>query len=234
MTKEYSPRDQLRRSRTMSFTCCSKAGRSSSGSIASISTRIAPRRRPGRICLPASIHCLTVILPRRSRFAPRRSSGSLLVAETIFPWSMKTLFAASPLSTVRMPVSPLVRNERRSSGTLDVSIWPEMARSSSSPVPEPNGLPKRVLPPLPHDGLHPVDRDREDDRRVLLRRDLREGLEIAKMDGHGFVLEHLRGLGQLFARLELAGGVDDLGALLALRFGLLRHGPLHLLGEIDG
>ena len=40
-------------------------------------------------------------------------------------------------------------------------------------------------------------------------------------------------LRQLLRRLELARGVNDLGALLALGLGLPRHRALHVLRQID-
>ena len=43
----------------------------------------------------------------------------------------------------------------------------------------------------------------------------------------------MRGLGQLFGRLQLAFGVDDFGAALALGLRLPRHRPLHLRRQID-
>ena len=40
-------------------------------------------------------------------------------------------------------------------------------------------------------------------------------------------------LRQLLRRIQLAGGVNDLGALLALGLGLPRHRALHVLRQID-
>ena len=40
-------------------------------------------------------------------------------------------------------------------------------------------------------------------------------------------------LGELLRRLQLAGGVDDLGAFLALGLGLPRHRALHVWRQID-
>ena len=75
---------------------------------------------------------------------------------------------------------------------------------------------------------------REDDRRVLLGGDLDERLQVAQVQRDRLRVERARRLGQLLARLELARGVDDLGPLLALRLGLLRHRPLHLLRQVHG
>ena len=49
----------------------------------------------------------------------------------------------------------------------------------------------------------------------------------------GSVAITLRGLRELRGRLELAGGVDDLRALLAFGFGLPRHRALHVRRQID-
>ncbi len=43
------------------------------------------------------------------------------------------LLVASPRRRVRMPVSPLPRSERSSSGTLEVSISPRIVSSSAPP-----------------------------------------------------------------------------------------------------
>src|SRR5437867_6707836 len=62
-----------------------------------------------------------------------------------------------------------------------------------------------------------VDRDRKDDRRVLLGGDLGQGLKVSKLEGRGVGRDHFRRLRELGRRLELPLRVDDLGALLALR-----------------
>ena len=49
----------------------------------------------------------------------------------------------------------------------------------------------------------------------------------------GFLRQHVRGLGQLLRRLELALGGDDLGPPFPFGFGLPRHGPLHALRDLD-
>src|SRR6266446_9138524 len=71
----------------------------------------------------------------------------------------------------------------------------------------------RDLLPQP---IEDVDRHGKDDGRVLLRGDLRQGLQIAQLQRGRVGRDHLGGLGELRRRLELALGVDDLGALLAL------------------
>src|SRR5579859_5258871 len=72
------------------------------------------------------------------------------------------------------------------------------------------------------ESLEQVDRDREDRGRVLFGRDLRHRLEVAQLNGGGLGADDLGGHRQLFRGLELAFGVDDLGAALALGFGLDR------------
>src|SRR5258705_5280025 len=59
-----------------------------------------------------------------------------------------------------------------------------------------------------------VDRDGKDDRRILLRGDLRQGLKIAQLQRGGIGGDDVRRLGQLRRRLELPLCVDDLGPLL--------------------
>src|SRR5258707_12838563 len=76
----------------------------------------------------------------------------------------------------------------------------------------------------PDDRLEQVDRDREHRRGVVLGRDLGEGLEVAELHRERLRGEDPGGLGELLAGLELAFGVDDLGAALALGFRLARDG----------
>src|SRR3989442_6290321 len=53
------------------------------------------------------------------------------------------------------------------------------------------------------------------------------------LNGDRVQRENLARIGELRRRLELAVGVDDLGSALALGFGLLGHGALHVLGQVD-
>src|SRR5262245_22758907 len=57
-------------------------------------------------------------------------------------------------------------------------------------------------------GLEEIDGDREDRGRVVLGRDLGEGLKIAELHGEGLRRDHGRRLRKLARRLELALGVD--------------------------
>src|SRR5712691_1752414 len=98
------------------------------------------------------------------------------------------LFVTSRLRNVRIPVSPLPRSERSSSGTLERPISPRMVRSSPSSWRSSEAIARLFLVPA-HEGLHPVQGDREEDRGVLLRRDLGERLEVAEVEGRGLLLE---------------------------------------------
>src|SRR4029453_3468440 len=117
---------------------------------------------------------------------------------------MNTVLTTSPRWKVRTPVSRLASRERSSAGTLEVSRSPLMVRSSPSKGPGSNsgGAMRSLFAPL-DEGLHPVDGHGEDDGGVLLRRDLGQGLQVAQVQGHGLLLQGLRGLGELLAGLEL-------------------------------
>src|SRR5437870_8502446 len=69
------------------------------------------------------------------------------------------------------------------------------------------------------EGLEQLDRDREDDGRVLLGRDLHHRLELAELEGTGRG-GHDRGrLAELHRRLQLALGGDDIGTPFPLGIG---------------
>src|ERR1035437_6749817 len=78
-----------------------------------------------------------------------------------------------------------------------------------------------------------LDRQREDDGGVLFDADVGEGLEIAELQGHGLSSHERGGFDELGRGVELAFGVDDLGAALALSLGLLGHGAEHVLRHVD-
>src|SRR6266404_3153112 len=78
-----------------------------------------------------------------------------------------------------------------------------------------------------------VDRHREDDGRGLVAGDLGERLQVAQLHRLRALREHGGGLLQLFGGLQLAFGVDHLGAPLALGFGLARDGAHHRLVQVD-
>src|SRR5690242_16879840 len=64
--------------------------------------------------------------------------------------------------------------------------------------------------------LEELDREREQDRRVLLGRDLDERLEVAELQGAGRAGDDVGRLSELLGGLELALGGDHLRAPLAL------------------
>src|SRR4029453_2182198 len=68
-----------------------------------------------------------------------------------------------------------------------------------------------------------VDRNRKDDGRALVARDVAERLQIGELHRLRLAGEHLRRLEELLGRLLLALGVDDLRAPLALGFRLARN-----------
>ncbi len=65
--------------------------------------------------------------------------------------------------------------------------------------------------------VHELHGKREDDGGVLLDTDLGEGLEVAELEGHGLGGHEGGGVDQLGGGVELAFGVDDLGAALRAR-----------------
>ena len=81
--------------------------------------------------------------------------------------------------------------------------------------------------------LEQVDRDREERRRVVLRGDLVERLEVPELKRHGLRLHERRRFDQLLGGLELPLRVDDLGPPFPLRLRLLGDRALHLLRQID-
>jgi hypothetical protein len=81
--------------------------------------------------------------------------------------------------------------------------------------------------------VHELHWKREDDGRILFDTYLRQGLEVAKLDGHGLGGHEGGGIDQFGCGVELAFGVDDLGAGLAFGLGLLGHGAEHGLGHVD-
>src|SRR5829696_3633128 len=80
-------------------------------------------------------------------------------------------------------------------------------------------------------GLEEVQRDGQDDGRVLLRGDLSHGLEEPQLQGCG-ALEPIGCLPEAFGGLVLTLGSYDLGPTFALALGLARHGPLHLRRDL--
>ncbi len=56
-------------------------------------------------------------------------------------------------------------------------------------------------------------------------------LQETQLQRNRFLAHHRRGLHHFFRGLKFALGIDDLGAALALGFGLLGHGALHCVGQ---
>ncbi len=83
------------------------------------------------------------------------------------------------------------------------------------------------------EGLEELDRDREDDRRVVRRADLEQRLQVAELHGDRLLRHHRRGVLEPLGGLELALGRDDLRAPLALGLGLARHRALHVARDLD-
>src|SRR5262249_10982818 len=76
-----------------------------------------------------------------------------------------------------------------------------------------------------------VHRQRKHDGGILVGGDHGQRLEVTQLDRLGLLRQHLRRLRELFRGLQLAVGMDHLGAALTLRFGLPRDRPHH--GGID-
>ena len=97
------------------------------------------------------------------------------------------------------------------------------------------GRRRRLLDRLRHVGERPqdVDRDRQDRGRVVRRRDLQQGLQIAQLQGDRARGDAIGGLAQLLGGLVLALRADDLRAPLALGLCLTRHRALHRRGQLD-
>ncbi len=108
-----------------------------------------------------------------------------------------------------------VLDERRISGTCWVT----------SATPGRDGLAR------PRGGAAP--RGSGDQRRVLAGRHLDHGRQLSQLHGRRVAFEHRRGLPEGLGGFQLALGVDDLGAPLALRLGLAAHGTAHGFGQLD-
>ena len=87
--------------------------------------------------------------------------------------------------------------------------------------------PGRVAGPRsrPEERLDHVERQREDDGRVLVDADVEQRLQVAELERRRVLADDVRRLGELLGRLELAVGGDDLRAPLALGLRLARRSP---------
>src|SRR5260370_191319 len=88
--------------------------------------------------------------------------------------------------------------------------------------------PSQVLSPLIND----IDGQRKHNRCVLLDTYLRQCLQVTKLNRGGLRLQNFRGVCKFLGSFKLALGVNNLRPALALGFGLLRDGALHLLGDV--
>src|SRR5438034_4276145 len=96
--------------------------------------------------------------------------------------------------------------------------------------------PKTSLLRLRHlagEGGEKLHRYREDDRRALVTGDVAERLQVAQLHRLRLLREHPRRLQQFLGCLQLALGVDDLGATLALGLGLAGDRAHHGFIEVD-
>src|SRR5258705_2909144 len=78
-----------------------------------------------------------------------------------------------------------------------------------------------------------LDRERQDERGVLLGGDLDNRLQQAQLQGRRLYCHHRGGLGELLGRLQLAVGGDDAGPALTLGPGLPGDPAPHRVGEHD-
>src|SRR6266540_3206558 len=81
--------------------------------------------------------------------------------------------------------------------------------------------------------LQQLGRQREHDRRRLVAGDRRQRLQVAKLHRLRCPREHQRRLQQLLGGLQLALGMDYLGATFALGLGLARDRTYHRLVDVD-
>lgn len=93
-------------------------------------------------------------------------------------------------------------------------------------------LPSPLLPRF-QKRLQQIYRHRKYSSRILFRSDLPKGLQIPQRDGAGLLVEYPRRVGETLRGLVFTFRGDDLRPALPFRFGLLGHGPLHFLREID-
>src|SRR5215469_3929468 len=73
-----------------------------------------------------------------------------------------------------------------------------------------------------------VDRQREDDRGVLLRADLRQGLEIPELQRNRLGGNGGSGIGQRLRSLKFPLRMNNFGQFFPFRLSLPGHGSLHV------
>src|SRR5204863_981615 len=113
---------------------------------------------------------------------------------------------------------------RRAVRLLELASRPVVARRRAAPRPVLDRVEQRP---------DEIDRQREHDRRILLPADLQQRLEVAQLDRDRVLADDVGGLRELGRGLELALGVDDLGAPLALGLGLAGDRALHVLRDLN-
>src|SRR5437879_12462397 len=154
-------------------------------------------------------------------------------------WLVWCILPPAPSSTVRSVARPLSGSAREmnSAGSVDTG-GVISAVTTKSPL---CSLVSRLLAKRPAGSgvllreklTDDVDRHREDDGRGLVAGDLGEGLQVTQLHRLRALRQHGGGLQQLLGGLQLAFGVDHLGAPLALGFGLARNGAHHRLVQVD-
>src|SRR4051794_33546061 len=139
-------------------------------------------------------------------------TGTPCRAKSCLPWYSSRSIARRPSLSLRLAPDPgLVPVDER--GSLDAR--------------------RELLLRDLEQGLDEVHGQREDDRRVLVDADLAQRLQVAQLQRRGILGNHVGGLAEPRRGLELALGVDDLRAPLALGLRLAGHRVLHPLGDPD-
>src|SRR5215207_6716343 len=110
------------------------------------------------------------------------------------------------------------------------ALTPRASGWASQPgvLPWPSGAAVARRPRPSGERLQQVEREREEDGRVLVHPDLEQRLEVAELERRRVPADDVRGVRELLCRLELAVGVDDLRPPLALGLGLTSDSALHL------
>src|SRR6266571_7873594 len=143
--------------------------------------------------------------------------------------SATSSFSVSPSPMSRSDAwSSAARLMMRSSASRLMSSWPPpildlglvAGRRRRQRLARAGGQSGRAAPDRLEQPLEEVNGDREDRRRVLLGGDLGHRLQIAQLDGRGLGTDDAGRHRQLLGSLQLAFGVDDLGAPLTLRLRL--------------
>jgi hypothetical protein len=81
--------------------------------------------------------------------------------------------------------------------------------------------------------LKQIDGDGENRGGIVFCCHLVNGLEISKLKPDGVFAQDFTRLTQFCCRLKFTLGIDNLGSTVPLSLCLARHGPLHLLGQVN-